>query len=244
MREMVLYKYNVTYYKCSYCEFIQTEEPYWLNEAYQTPINIYDTGVVQRNIQAKNIASSLIYFLFDKNEKYLDYAGGYGLFVRLMRDAGYNFYWQDIYTQNLFARGFEAHSEKQQFEFITAFEVFEHFVDPIKEIEKMLTFSENILFSTSLIPIPTPKGNEWVYYGLEHGQHVSLYSEKTLNIIAKKFNGRVLSYNNSIHLFTKKNFNEKIFKSLCVFSQYGLSFLINKSLNGKTLSDQKFLMEK
>jgi len=32
---------------------------------------------------------------------FLDYAAGYGLFVRLMRDAGYNFRWSDLYCQNL-----------------------------------------------------------------------------------------------------------------------------------------------
>jgi len=36
---------------------------------------------------------------------FLDYAAGYGLFVRLMRDAGYNFRWSDLYCQNLFVRG-------------------------------------------------------------------------------------------------------------------------------------------
>ncbi len=112
-----------------------------------------------------------------------------------MRDAGYDFFWQDIYTQNLFARGFEAPPHQQRFECITAFEVFEHLVDPLKEMESMMVLSDNILFSTSLVPEPTPKANEWYYYGFEHGQHVSLYSAKALNIIAQKFDGHIISYN-------------------------------------------------
>ena len=30
----VLGKYDVAYYKCSNCESLQTETPYWLDEAY------------------------------------------------------------------------------------------------------------------------------------------------------------------------------------------------------------------
>ncbi len=40
-------------------------------------------------------------------DPFLDYAGGYGVFTRLMRDIGFDFYWHDPYTQNLFANGFE-----------------------------------------------------------------------------------------------------------------------------------------
>jgi len=47
----ILKKYNVQYYYCDNCGFMQTEEPYWLDEAYTEPINITDTGYIQRNIQ-------------------------------------------------------------------------------------------------------------------------------------------------------------------------------------------------
>jgi len=79
----------------------------------------------------------------------LDYAGGYGVFVRLMRDIGFDFYWQDKYTENLFVRGFE-YDEKKRFDFLTSFKSFEHFDQPLQEIENMLSFSDNILFSTLL----------------------------------------------------------------------------------------------
>ena len=34
----VLQKYNVDYFQCSNCGFVQTEEPYWLDEAYSEAI--------------------------------------------------------------------------------------------------------------------------------------------------------------------------------------------------------------
>ena len=88
---VILGKYSVKYCKCSQCGYVQTEEPYWLEEAYNTPINDSDTGMIMRNLWLKNIAATLIYFLFDKKRKFLDYGGGYGVFVRLMRDVGFDF---------------------------------------------------------------------------------------------------------------------------------------------------------
>ncbi|MCK7523618.1 MAG: hypothetical protein MZV64_41270 [Ignavibacteriales bacterium] len=57
-----------------------------------------------------------------------------------MRDVGYDFYWHDPYTQNLFANGFEDRFEIQfqDLNCLTAFEVFEHLVNPKEELEKML----------------------------------------------------------------------------------------------------------
>jgi glycosyltransferase involved in cell wall biosynthesis len=36
----ILQKYDVKYYQCHSCGFVQTEEPYWLNEAYTDAIDI------------------------------------------------------------------------------------------------------------------------------------------------------------------------------------------------------------
>ena len=31
------------------CDFLQTEEPFWLKEAYESAIGITDTGIIKRN---------------------------------------------------------------------------------------------------------------------------------------------------------------------------------------------------
>jgi len=119
----------------------------------------------------------LLALFFNKNGKFLDFAGGYGVFVRLMRDIGFDFVLYDKYTQNLFAKGFE-YNPSHKIEAITTFESFEHFAKPMDEIESMLKISKNIIFSTELLPDPIPKPEDWWYYGLEHGQHISFYSKK------------------------------------------------------------------
>ena len=240
----ILNKYSIKYYYCSQCGFLQTEEPYWVKEAYSEPINRSDTGYMSRNVGLSKKLTILLPFLMQKNDKFLDYAGGYGVLVRLMRDTGFDFYWSDEYTSNLFSRGFEYNNEP--IKAVTTFEAFEHFIDPIKEIGKMLKISNTIVFSTLLLPEVVPKPEEWWYYALDHGQHVSFYSNKTFQYIAHEFN---LNYYNlgSLHLLTRKKlpaYQIFLMKILIKFSRFGLHALVKKRLTSKTWSDYILLAKR
>lgn len=230
----VLNKYDVKYYKCKSCEGLFTEDAYWIEEAYSRAINISDTGLVQRNIYFSKILSVFIYLNFNRNGMFLDYAGGYGLFTRLMRDIGFDFYWHDPYTKNLLASGFEYKTESK-YDLITAFEVFEHLANPLEEISKMLQITDSIAFSTEVIPEDIPHPSEWWYYGFNHGQHLFLYSEKTLVTIAQHF--KLHYYRLSgIHILTKKKITSfKIF--LNKFYKVGLSQLVKVNMISKIQSD-------
>ncbi len=233
----IMNKYDVQYYCCSNCKYVFTEQPYWLNEAYNSAINLSDTGIIDRNIHFSKIITTLIYFLFDKNKSFLDYAGGYGIFTRLMRDIGFDFYWLDQYCENLVARGFEYQNKiNKDIELLSAFEVFEHLYNPLGEIKKMIDISENIIFSTQLIPDPVPKPNDWWYYGFDHGQHISFYSKKTLSFIAQKYGLNFYSYKD-VHLFTRKKINPSIFLLLISLSKRGLFSIIKTRLKSKTWDD-------
>jgi glycosyltransferase involved in cell wall biosynthesis len=211
----VMGKYDVDYFQCSNCGFVQTEEPYWLDEAYSQPIASSDVGLAFRNLSFSQITKNLLFNFFNHQARFLDYGGGYGLFVRLMRDAGFDFYWLDKFCQNIFAQGFEIDAAaNNQFELVTAFEVFEHLVHPIDELEELLKISRNILLSTELLPQSNPKPNEWWYYVLHEGQHVSLYTAKSLSILAAKFNLNFYSNGSSLHLLTEKHLPEDLFEQL------------------------------
>jgi hypothetical protein len=60
--QTVLRKYPVKYHHCKSCNFIQTDEPYWLDEAYSSYINLSDVGLVLRNLRSANIVASILYF--------------------------------------------------------------------------------------------------------------------------------------------------------------------------------------
>jgi hypothetical protein len=238
-RAKLIKKYNVTYFQCPRCSFVQTEKPYWLKEAYVTPINISDTGIVSRNLSLCKATASILYLFFDQHKSFLDYAGGYGLMTRLMRDLGFDFYHMDPHCENLFAKGFEYHPDIK-IETITAFEVFEHFVNPLDEIQKMINISPNIVFSTWLLPQPVPQPNEWWYYGFEHGQHIAFYGLETLHEIARKLGLNFYTNQKNIHLLTKKNIKQPVFKSVLRLKEI-LYHYVKKRSQSLTLSDHKNL---
>lgn len=236
----VLNKYVVNYFHCPNCGFLQTETPFWLDEAYRESINISDTGYVERNIIYSKKVTILLSLFFNKQGKYLDYAAGYGMFVRLMRDIGFDFYWQDKYTKNLFSSGFE-YDNSLIYDAVTSFESFEHFVDPIEEIEQLLRLSKNIIFSTNLLPSSIPQPDDWWYYGLEHGQHISFFSINTLKYIAEKYNINLYSNKKNLHMFTDKKINSTLFYIITKFTFVRLFFGITKMrIVSKTQLDTNF----
>lgn len=215
----ILHKYDVDYYSCGVCHFLCTEKPYWLDEAYSSSINLQDTGLIGRNIKLSKISSVYTYFCAD-HLKCLDYGGGYGIFTRMMRDIGFDFYWFDPFTPNLFARGFEYHVDtaktepKSKFGVLTSFEAFEHFTKPTEELEKMSVLSDNILFTTQLFKAgKIPELDEWWYYGREHGQHIAFYTQETLKIWGHKHGFQLYSNGRDTHLFSKDD-NSRLFLKL------------------------------
>lgn len=235
---VILYKYNTSYFACPACGFVQTGEPVWLEEAYKDAINSCDTGILSRNILLRESVSTILYYFFDQNQNasYLDYAGGYGIFTRLMRDIGFDFYWCDKYSKNIFAQGFE-YDNKQPIKLVTAFEVLEHLVDPLVDLENMLSISRNILFTTILIPEPVPAPHEWWYYGVEHGQHISFYTRTTLGKIAQTFGLHYHAFG-ELHLMTEKIISplklmliRKSFRKLHLFER------VEKKMKSRTMAD-------
>ena len=211
----VLGTHNITYYRCSECDLLKTEEPYWLNEAYSSAIASTDIGLLQRNIQMSSSLAPLL-FLHSRDGKYLDYAGGYGTLCRLMRDIGFDFYTVDAYCKNQFAQDFVCVFEPDgKFSGVTAIEVLEHVYDPLdffENIKQYISQSGVIIFSTVLYRGAVPDKNWW-YYAVDTGQHISFYTEKTLEVLAGKLKMHFISDGN-LHMFSCKPKNRFLFRML------------------------------
>jgi hypothetical protein len=240
----VLDKYDIAFFQCLSCEFVQTEKPYWLEEAYQQTLNIEDTGIVKRNILCAKRTSMVLYSFFDHRGKFLDYGGGTGLFARLMRDHGYDFWWSDPFTKNIFARGFEFDpSYHNNFEAVTSFECFEHFIDPLAEIKKILSLAPAIIFSTEIFSGKAPSPDKWPYYYFSHGQHISLFSLRSLQAIARENNLHLLTNKKSFHVLSPKKHSSAAFQILLKASVLGLPFAISCVKGTKTKSDSDLLIQ-
>jgi hypothetical protein len=121
-----------------------------------------------------------------------------------MRDFGYNFFWEDKYTENIFALGSESsRADKDWYEAVTVFECFEHWVDPLSEIKQLFMKTDTIFFTTNLITTPAPKPSDWWYYGFDHGQHISFFSKKSLVVISNLL-GCYFFSKNGIHILARK----------------------------------------
>jgi Methyltransferase domain len=210
-RAKILGKYDAGYYRCGSCGFMQTEDPHWLPESYASAITAIDIGPINRAITGARLSEGIILGHFDPAARFVDYGGGHGVLTRLMRDRGFDFYWQDRYCENIFAKQFVARPDAG-FELLTAFEVFEHLVDPLVEIEMMLRYAGNILFSTLIVPQGVRTVEDWWYFAPEHGQHVAFYTIDALRHIARRFALHLASDGGGTHLLSRKPVPDRVIR--------------------------------
>ncbi|PJZ55328.1 class I SAM-dependent methyltransferase [Leptospira adleri] len=220
----VLNQYPISYYKCKSCDLLQSETPFWLDEAYNKAISILDTGIFLRNndnVKRLTLLLTEAQFQLAKGDlpfwkflvgnsipyqgKILDYGGGHGILVRLMRDVGFDCFWYDKYAKNDFSEGF-GFDPKTEYDVVLAFELFEHFDKPKENILEILEIQKPklLIFSTLLYGEKTPDMNWW-YYSFEAGQHISFYNLKTLSKLEEISGYSVCSLSQDFHLMIRKD---------------------------------------
>ena len=126
---------------------------------------------MKRNIDNSKVVIATLILLRSINASVFDYAGGYGILTRLLRDIGVKTYCHDPFADNLLPKGFELLPIfSSSLGLVTAFEVLQHFVNPLKEFVNITNYSCNILCSTELVQTNNPPSpsTRW-YYGLGHG---------------------------------------------------------------------------
>lgn len=241
----VLRRYDVKYYYCSTCGLTRTEDPFWLAEAYNDAIAMADTGLVQRNLSIADKLSVLLYFGFNPFGSYLDVAGGHGLLVRLMRDIGFNFFWDDKYCRNEFARGFEAHRGPRPFYALTAFEVLEHLPDPLDWLNKeMGRFgSKTLIFTTETYEGSRSPNTDWWYYSFNTGQHVTFYQTRTFQVLAERL---CLKYQKlaGLHVLTNLHTRNRLMLKLLPDRLMGaMAQYVRKRMQSRTFDDHLVMLE-
>ena len=211
--QSVLGRYAAEYRRCRECGYLFIVEPHWLAEAYATAIAALDTGIVTRNLWLADATTALLGTSWRGVRRSVDYGGGTGLLVRLMRDRGHDFRWHDAYSPNLLAIGFEA-DLAQPCDLATAFELVEHLPDPMSVFATLGDLAPTLLLSTELLPDPLPALDRWWYFAPEAGQHIGFFSRRSLEVVAERLNRRLSTNDRNLHVIAHESVSASLLRAL------------------------------
>ena len=205
----VLGKYDADYFFDPKCGYIFAHSPLWLGEAYNSAISALDTGLLARNIRNIEVVTKSISQDSLCCSRGIDLGGGLGLFVRGMRDLGFDFYWVDAYADNALARGFEG--DIGDYDIAVSFEVLEHVPNPIaflidaKARYKFSTcFFSATCFAEDAIPSP-----DWWYWAFDTGQHISFFSLRSLRWMANELGMDLYHVKDDVYAFSTRTISSQ-----------------------------------
>lgn len=123
----------------------------------------------------------------------LDFGSGSGFVVSYLRhrlgtDAwGYEPYATAVFAPERTLTEWQQVVEHGPYQWVIASEVFEHFIDPAKEIQqlKKVLGDAAAVFITTGRYIPGKHGRDWSYLAIHAGQHVALYADRTMDEVAR-----------------------------------------------------------
>jgi SAM-dependent methyltransferase len=199
----------VDYHACSQCGFAYTPELYgWKIDEFAE--RIYNDEYVEvdpdyRSSRPRSNAQALQTLVGTRGSelRHLDFGGGNGVLSETLRGAG----WQST-SYDPFVDGDLRKLDYGRFDLVSAFEVFEHVPDPQKlmnEIELLCDEDAVVLFSTLLSDGNLAPGGDltWWYASPRNG-HISLFSRKSLEILAAQRGFRLGSFSQVFHALWKR----------------------------------------
>ena len=196
----------VYYARCPHCGFCYAPEIYtWSLEQFADKIYNQEYINVDPDYQEdrpKGNASFLLSIFANQTlpASHLDYGGGNGLLSQFLNQYGWNSYSYDPFVDKDLAV-----SEVGKFEFITAYEVFEHVPDVqllMLNLVQLLAKNGVVFFSTMLSDqaiLANQRLNWW--YAAPRNGHISLYTKESLGILAKQHGLSFHSFSPGFHVF-------------------------------------------
>lgn len=137
--------------------------------------------------------------------RHLDYGGGAGRLSELLRQAGW-----DSTSFDPFFSGPGSSKPEGHYQLITCFEVFEHAPDVAQLAQRLdaLLARDGLILVSTLVSdgqiLPGRPLNWW--YAAPRNGHVSLYSTRSLSILAARQGWTTASVSPDIHLFWRGDF--------------------------------------
>lgn len=184
----LLGRHDVQYFECTACGSLQTEPPYWLDEAYRAGnLALADTGAAQRNLD--NLGAVLALARWLKLKRVVDHGGGDGLLCRMLRDRGLDAHVLDRYATPTYAAGFDRPGDTPP-DLVLAFEVVEHHPEPARDLDALFAGAPPVLLLST--EAWRGQGPGWAYLSPASGQHVFFYAPQALQQVATQRGYRLI----------------------------------------------------
>lgn len=187
---------------CGFC--FAPEMSTWSLEKFEDKVYNDDYAVVDpdyKEVRPRGNAGTLVSLFgsLPRSVRHLDYGGGNGVLVDLLRTSG----WNSISYDPLVNRDVSA-EQLGRFELITAFEVFEHVPDVqqlMSHLRSLLAPDGLVLFSTLLSDgsIHRNQRLSWWYASPRNG-HISLFSRNSLALLAQNHGFHFGSFSVGCHI--------------------------------------------
>lgn len=201
----------VSYVSCRACGFAFAPEfSNWTPADFER--DIYNDGylaVDPDHVEARPRANSetLLSTFPDaaRPTRHLDYGGGAGRLGQLLRDAG----WNSTSYDPFFVAG-DQPLPTGRYPLITCFEVFEHVPDVADLAQRLDGFlaPDGLILASTLVSdgqLTPGRPITWWYAAPRNG-HVSLFSSRSLGVLATRQGWKLASFSADIHLFWRGDF--------------------------------------
>ncbi len=196
----------VYYALCNNCGFCFTPEmATWKPEKFEEMIYNDEYALVDPDyieVRPKEMAAHLISLFGDRTHsiKHLDYGGGGGLLANILNKSG----WQSVSYDPFVHRDVNI-DRLEKYDLVTAYEVFEHVPDVsvlMANLRTLLAPGGMVLFSTLLSDgnIHPNQRITWWYASPRNG-HISLFSRKSLAVLAQNYGFKFGSFSVGFHAF-------------------------------------------
>jgi SAM-dependent methyltransferase len=196
-------KFNMTFHECKHCEFIFKDQSNYLS--LDEELNAYnyhqndDDNIGYVNFLTNFIDAAVVPYI--QKGKALDFGSGPNPVLAKIMRKNYDF---DVDIYDIFYAP-DRVFENQLYDLITSTEVIEHLSEPMKEIKLLINHLKPngiLSFMTLFHPMNRDKFFDWFY--IRDTTHISFYTPKTIEHIAKQFNLEVIYTNDYRYIVLKK----------------------------------------
>lgn len=193
-------QFDIVYYRCKACAFIYEDPKYHhsLKDEHEEYLrhnnSIEDEGYVNMFLKFMNAFEP---YLIGKET--LEYGSGpEPVFSQVLRQQGYH-----VTSYDPFFLPDESYLDRS-YDLITSTEVFEHFIEPLEEIEKLLALLKPGGILAIMTQFPKDDDHFLTWWYRRDPTHISFYTIDTFKYICKCYSLEMLYNNNKDYMILKK----------------------------------------